>query len=60
MPIIQILVTLIVIGFLLWVVNQLIPMDGNIKKVINVFVVVLVVLWLVSMFFPVLGEWRLR
>lgn len=59
MPIIQIIVVLIVIGFLLWVVNTIIPMDARIKQVLNAIVILLVVLWLLNLFFPALGSWRL-
>lgn len=51
----QIVITLIVIGVLLWLVNAYIPMDATIKKILNVVVVVLVVLWLLSVFVP--GLW---
>ncbi len=55
MSLISLVVTLIVIGVLLWLVNSYIPMDGKIKKILNVVVVVAVVLWrLVA--FGVLGQ----
>ena len=47
---IGLLVSLILIGLLLWVVDQL-PIDGTIKRVIHIVVIVLVVLWLISIFF---------
>jgi hypothetical protein len=50
MPIIQIIVLLIVVGVLLWLVNNYIPMDAKIKTIINVVVVILVVLWLLQVF----------
>lgn len=50
MPIINILVVLIVVGILLWLVNNYIPMAGSIKKILNIVVVVAVVLWLLSAF----------
>ncbi|MGO8677977.1 MAG: Thivi_2564 family membrane protein [Limisphaerales bacterium] len=43
-------VSLIVVGVLLWLVNTYIPMDGKIKKILNVAVVVVVVLWLLHVF----------
>jgi hypothetical protein len=45
--IIKIVITLIVIGILLWLVN-FIPMDAKIKQVINIFVVIVVVIWLLK------------
>jgi hypothetical protein len=53
MSLITIIVTLIVAGVLLWLVNTYIPMDGKIKKILNIVVVVVVVLWLLSVF----GVW---
>jgi hypothetical protein len=57
MPLITIVITLIVVGVLLWLANTYIPMDGKIKKILNIVVVVAVVLWLLSVF-GVLGELR--
>jgi hypothetical protein len=50
MSLISILITLIVVGVLLWLVNTYIPMDGKIKKILNIVVVVLVVFWLLNIF----------
>lgn len=49
MPLLQILLTLIVVGVLLWLVN-LIPMQGTIKSILNTVVVIAVVLWLLDVF----------
>lgn len=46
MSLISLIVTLVVIGVLLWLVNAYIPMDGKIKKILNIVVVVCVVVWL--------------
>ncbi len=50
MSLISLAVTLIVIGLLLWLVNTCIPMDGKIKKFLNVVVVICVVVWLLFAF----------
>jgi hypothetical protein len=50
MPIINLVVALIVVGVLLWLVNNYIPMAGSIKKILNVVVVIAVVLWLLNAF----------
>ncbi|MBF9046721.1 hypothetical protein LSUCC0031_06285 [Rhodobacterales bacterium LSUCC0031] len=55
MPLINLVVTLIVVGVLLWLVNAYIPMDGKIKSILNVVIVIAVALWLLSAF-GVLGE----
>jgi low temperature requirement protein LtrA len=51
MPLINLVVVLIVVGVLLWAVNNYIPMDGKIKQIMNIVVVVVVVLWILSLFF---------
>lgn len=50
MPLINLIVTLIVVGVLLWLVNSYIPMDRKIKSILNVVIVIAVVLWLLSAF----------
>jgi type IV secretory pathway TrbD component len=50
MPVVSLLVTLVVIGVILWLVNTYIPMAPPIKTVINVVVVLVLCLWLVSVF----------
>jgi hypothetical protein len=50
MSLITIVITLIVVGVLLWLVNTYIPMDGKIKKILNIVVVVVAVLWLLNVF----------
>jgi hypothetical protein len=46
MSLLTIVLTLIVIGVLLWLVNSFIPMDGKIKSILNVVVVIAVIGWL--------------
>jgi uncharacterized membrane protein YhdT len=50
MPLINLIITLIIVGVLLWLVNAYIPMDGKIKKILNIVVVICVVVWLLSAF----------
>lgn len=50
MSLVSLIITLIVIGLLLWLVNNYIPMDGKIKSILNAVVVICVVLWLLSTF----------
>jgi hypothetical protein len=50
MPLVQILITLIVVGVLLWLVNSFIPMQSSIKSILNGVVVIAVVLWLLNTF----------
>ncbi len=53
MSLVTIVITLLVVGVLLWLANTYIPMDGKIKKILNIAVVVVVVFWLLNVF----GVW---
>jgi 1-acyl-sn-glycerol-3-phosphate acyltransferase len=46
MPLLTVVLTLIVVGVLLWLVNTYIPMAGPIKTILNAVVVIAVILWL--------------
>ncbi|MBI2681211.1 MAG: hypothetical protein HYX25_09435 [Candidatus Solibacter usitatus] len=48
MPLINIVVTLIVVGVLLWLINRYIPMASSIKTILNVVVVVAVAIWVLQ------------
>ena len=55
----NLVITLIVVGVLLWLVNNYIPMDSKIKQILNVVVVIGVVVWLLQLF-GVLGAIGIR
>lgn len=50
MDLMHVIVTLIVIGVLLWLINSFIPMARSIKSILNAVVVIAVVLWLLDGF----------
>jgi len=50
MSLLNLVVVLIVVGVLLWAVNNYIPMDSKIKQILNIVVVIAVVLWLLDAF----------
>jgi hypothetical protein len=50
MPLLTVVLTLIVVGVLLWLVNTFIPMAGSIKSILNAVVVIVVVIWLMNAF----------
>jgi hypothetical protein len=52
MPLVTIVLTLVVVGVVLWLIN-LIPMQGTIKGLVNAVVVIFVVIWLLK----ILGLW---
>lgn len=48
MSLLTVLLVLIVVGILLWLVNTYIPMDSKIKRILNIVVVIVVVIWLLK------------
>lgn len=50
MSLISIIIVLIIIGFLLYLVNNYIPMAGSIKTILNVVIIIAVILWLLAAF----------
>lgn len=50
MSLLSLFIAIIVVGVLLWAVNNFIPMDGKIKSILNALVVILLILWLLQAF----------
>jgi hypothetical protein len=57
MSLIGLVITLVVVGVLLYLLNNYVPMDSKIKTIINVVVVIVVILWVLQSF-GVLGSLR--
>ena len=55
MSLIGLLVVLVIVGVVLYLVNNLIPLDPKIKMLINVIVILFVCLWLLQAF-SILGS----
>ena len=55
MPLLTILIVLVVVGVILWLINNYVPMDRKIKNILNVVAVIVVVIWLLQVF-GVLGS----
>ena len=50
MELISLMVTLAVVGVVLWLINAYVPMPAAIKKIMNIVVVIVVCLWLLQVF----------
>ena len=57
MSLIGLVLTLVIVGVGLWLINNYVPMDPKIKTIVNVVVVVAVVIWLLQVF-GILGSVR--
>lgn len=50
MPLVPVVITLCVVGLLLYLMNRYIPMQGQIKGILNGVIVIVIVLWLLKVF----------
>jgi len=50
MSVIQLIVTLVVVGVIMWLVNAYIPMQNTIKQILNVVIVIVAILFVLSAF----------
>jgi predicted membrane protein len=50
MPLISIVITLVVVGVVLWLINSFIPMASGIKTLLNVVVVICACVWVLQVF----------
>lgn len=46
MSILTIILVLVAVGVILWLVNSYIPMQPTIKKILNIVIIIIVVIWL--------------
>ena len=50
MSLLNLIVTIVVVGVILWLINTYIPMQATVKKILNVVVIIVLILWLLSAF----------
>ena len=50
MPLINIILILVLVGFALWMINNFIPMAGSIRSLLNAVVFIVVLIWVLRMF----------
>jgi len=50
MPILTVLIVMIAAGVLMLAVNNYVPMDAGIKRLFNIVVIVVLVVWLLQLF----------
>jgi FtsH-binding integral membrane protein len=49
-PLVTVVITLLVVGVLLWLVNTYVPMQGTIRGILNAVVVIAVVFGIMNVF----------
>ena len=50
MSILTVIIVIVVVGFLLWIINRMIPMQSTVRSILNGLVVILLVIWLLQVF----------
>jgi chromate transport protein ChrA len=60
MPLTTVLITIVAAGVLLWLVNRFIPMQGQVKSILNALVVIVLVIWIGNLYglFQHLNQFR--
>ncbi len=56
MPIVTVLIIIAVFGFVMWLVNTLIPMQPPFKTIFNAVGCLILLLWLLTVLFPGIGS----
>jgi hypothetical protein len=50
MDIVTLMLVIVFVGVVLYCINRFIPMDANIKQILNIVVIVALVIWLLNVF----------
>lgn len=53
MTLLSLILVLVVVGIVMYLINSYVPMQANIRKILNVAVVIFVIIWLLQ----ALGIW---
>lgn len=50
MPLTTVIIAIVGVGLVLWLINRFIPMQGQIKSILNGLVVIVLILWVGNLF----------
>lgn len=50
MAILSLIVSIVIVGFVLYLINRYVPMEANVKSILNIAVAIVLVIWLLSAF----------
>lgn len=50
MSLLTLVLVIVVVGVLLWAINRFLPMEGSVKQLLNIVVLVCLVIWVLSAF----------
>jgi len=57
---VSIVVTLLIVGLLLWAIDAMPWINADVKRMIHILVIVIAVLWLIGVIFPGVSPLRVR
>ena len=60
MPLMQLIIILVVVGVILWAINNYIPMQAGVKKILNIVVIIVLILFILQAFGILGSTSRLR
>jgi hypothetical protein len=46
----NLILTIVVVGVLLWLINTYVPMQSTVKNILNIVVVIVLIVWLLNAF----------
>ncbi len=50
MTLLSLMLTIVVVGVLLWLINTYVPMQATVKKILNAVVVIVLIIWILNAF----------
>ena len=50
MTLLSLILTIVVVGVVLWLINTYVPMQSTVKSILNIVVVIVLVVWLLNAF----------
>lgn len=48
MSLLAIVIGIVVVGLVLWLINQFIPMEARVKQILNVVVIIILLIWVLQ------------
>lgn len=50
MSLLSVIIAIVVVGLILWAINKWVPMQPNVKQILNIVVIIILVVWLLQGF----------
>jgi predicted membrane protein len=48
MSLLSVILAIVIVGVLLWIINQFIPMEARVKQILNIVVIIILLIWVLS------------